>query len=114
MPGVFYMPLVGEGTRPGAYVYRVRAPHGFRIPPHWHTKTMHLTVLSGALILVMGESLDSTRARHFAPGSFLAISAGLRHLEWFEGETVVHVETEGPIETVLVDSRDDPRNRGQP
>jgi hypothetical protein len=31
----------------------------------------------------------------------------MRHLEWFEGETVVHVETEGPMETVYV-------NRAQP
>jgi quercetin dioxygenase-like cupin family protein len=103
MPGVFYMPLLGEGTKPGAYVYRVRAPNGFRVPPHWHTKTMHLTVLTGTLVIVMGESLDSNRAQRYAAGSFLMMPAGMRHLEWFEGETVVHVETEGPMETVYVD-----------
>jgi quercetin dioxygenase-like cupin family protein len=105
MPEVFYMPLLGEGTKPGAYVYRVRAPNGFRIPPHWHTKTMHLTVLTGTLVLVMGESLDSSQARRYAPGSFLVMPAGMRHVEWFEGETVVHVETEGPMETVFVNPR---------
>jgi quercetin dioxygenase-like cupin family protein len=103
MPGVFYMPLLGEGTKPGAYVYRVRAPNGLRVPPHWHTKTMHLTVLTGTLAIVMGESLDSNRAQRYAAGSFLVMPAGMRHLEWFEGETVVHVETEGPMETVYVD-----------
>jgi len=114
MPGVFYMPLLGEGTKPGAYVYRVRAPNGLRIPPHWHTKTMHQTVLSGTLIMVMGESLDSNRAQRYAAGSFLVTRAEMRHAEWFEGETVVHVETEGPIETVFLDPGDDPRNRAQP
>lgn len=114
MPGVFYLSLVGEGTKPGPYVYRVRAPHGLRIPPHWHTKTLHLTVLSGTLMLVMGEALDSSRAQPYAAGSFLVMPAGMRPLEWFEGETVVHVETEGPLETVFVDPGDDPRNRGQP
>jgi quercetin dioxygenase-like cupin family protein len=114
MPEVSYMPLLGEGTKPGAYVYRVRAPNGFRIPPHWHTKTMHLTVLTGTLVLVMGESLDSSQARRYAPGSFLVMPEGMRHVEWFEGETVVHVETEGPMETVFVNPRDDPRNRAQP
>ena len=113
-PGVFFMPLLGERTKPGAYVYRVRAPNGFRVPPHWHTKTMHLTVLTGTLIIVMGESLDSNRAQRYTAGSFLVAPAGMRHDEWFEGETVVHVETQGPIETMFVDPRDDPRNRAQP
>jgi hypothetical protein len=40
--------------------------------------------------------------------------AGMRHMEWFEGETVVHVETEGPLETVFVDPGDDPRNHRWP
>jgi quercetin dioxygenase-like cupin family protein len=114
MPGVFYMSLLGEGTKPGVYVYRVRAPDGFRIPPHWHTQTMHLTVLSGTLHLGMGEALDSSQARPYAAGSFLVLPAGMRHLEWFEGDTVVHVETEGPIETVFVNPGNDPRNRAQP
>ncbi len=103
MPGVFYMPLLGEATKPGPYVYRVRAPSGFRVPPHWHTKTMHLTVLTGTLAMVMGESLDSNRAQRYTAGGFLVMPAGMRHLEWFEGETVIHVETEGPMETVYVD-----------
>jgi hypothetical protein len=64
---------------------------------------MHLTVLTGTLAIVMGESLDSNRAQRYAAGSFLVMPAGMRHLEWFEGETVVHVETEGPMETVYVD-----------
>ena len=59
VPGAFYMPLVGEGAKSGAYVYRFKAPPGTRIPAHWHTQTMHQTVLSGTLLTVMGESLDS-------------------------------------------------------
>jgi hypothetical protein len=114
MPGVFYMPLLGEATKPGAYVYRVRAPHGLRIPPHWHTKTMHLTVLTGTLMIAMGEPSDSSRARPCGPGSFLALPAGMRHREWFEGETIVHVETEGPFETVFVDPGDEPRPARNP
>jgi len=94
------MPLLGEGTRTGAYVYRVRASDGILIPPHWHTQTMHLT--------------DSSRARRHRPGGFLAMPAGMRHAEWFEGETVVQVETEGPFETVFVNPGDDPRNRARP
>ncbi len=115
-PGLFFMPLLGDRTKPGPCVYRLLAPHGFRIPPHWHTKTMHQTVLAGRLIIVMGESLDSSRAQRYGAGSFLVTPAGMRHTEWFEGEgeTVVHVETEGPLETVFINPGDDPPNRARP
>jgi hypothetical protein len=75
---------------------------------------MHLTVLSGTLMMVMGESSDPTWARPYAAGSFLVTTAGMRHLEWFEGETVVHVETEGPLETVFVHPGDDLRTQARP
>lgn len=114
LPGVSYMPLVGEATRAGAYIYRIRASDGVLIPPHWHTQTMHLTILSGTLVMVMGGSADSSSARRYATGGFLAMPAGMRHMEWFEGETVVHVETQGPFETVFVDPGDDPRSRARP
>jgi len=65
-------------------------------------------------VMVMGESLDSSRARRYGPGGFLAMPPGMRHAEWFEGETVVQVETEGPFETVFVNPGDDPRNRARP
>ena len=113
-PGVFYMPLLGDATKPGAYVYRVKAPHGLRIPAHWHTRTMHLTVLSGTLVTVMGEPLDTNRAKRLPSGGFDVMPAGMRHMEWFEGATIVQVETEGLIETVFVDPSDDPRKRAQP
>ena len=55
LPGLSYMPLVGEGGKAGAFVYRIRASDGVRIPPHWHTRTMHLTILSGTLVMVMAS-----------------------------------------------------------
>jgi hypothetical protein len=48
--------------------------------PHWHTKTMHQTVLTGTLIMAMGESLDSSRAQRYTAGSFLVTPAGMRHV----------------------------------
>ena len=113
-PGVSVMTLLGSRTAPGPYVYRVKARNGVRIPPHWHTQTMHLTVLSGRFVMAMGESLDSIQAKSYDPGSFVVLPARMRHIEWFEGETVIHVETEGPLETVFVNPADDPRNRSQP
>lgn len=110
-PGVDVMLLVGTPGAPGAVVYRVRAAAGVEVGPHWHTQTMHLTVLSGTLMLAVGDPPDTARAQPYAPGSFLRLPAETRHLEWFEGETVVHVETAGPLETVFVQPSDDPRSQ---
>jgi hypothetical protein len=75
---------------------------------------MHLTVLAGRLMVVMSEPLDSNRAQGYQASSFLVMPAGMRPAEWFEGETTVHVETEGPFETVFIKSSDDPTNRPRP
>lgn len=32
------------------------------------------------------------------------IPAGVMHVEWFERETILHVEAVGPVETIFVDS----------
>ena len=114
MPEVSYMTLVGDRTKPGPYVYRVKAPNGLRIPPHWHTQTMHLTVLTGTLVMAMGESPDTSRARRYPPNSFVALPREMRHVERFEGATIVHVETTGPFETVFIDPADDLRARARP
>ncbi len=114
VPGAFYMPLLGDRAKPGVYVYRFKAPNEARIPAHWHTRTMHQTVLVGTLITIMGEPLDSTRIQRFPAGSFLVTPANMRHIEWFEGETVIHIETEGPLETIFVNPADDPRRHSHP
>jgi quercetin dioxygenase-like cupin family protein len=114
VPGAFYMPLVGEGAKSGPYVFRFKAPPGTRIPAHWHTQTMHQTVLSGTLLTVMGESLDSSRVQRVGAGGFLVTPAYMRHIEWFESETVIHVETQVPIETQFVNPNDDPRRPTRP
>jgi quercetin dioxygenase-like cupin family protein len=114
LAGAFYLPLVGQGSKPGVYVYRLKAPSGSLVPPHWHNQTMHISVLSGTLMAVMGAPFDSSRAQRLRTGSFLSMPAGMEHMEWFEGETVVHVETKGPLETKFLNPADDPQRRLQP
>src|SRR2546427_11260819 len=41
--------LEGDPTHPGTYTVRLRFPDGFRVPPHWHTQTEHVTVIAGVL-----------------------------------------------------------------
>ena len=39
--------LYGDPGKDGPYVIRLKAPGGYKVPPHWHTQTENLTVISG-------------------------------------------------------------------
>ena len=110
-PGAFYMPLIGDAKTAGPYVYRFKAPAGFHVPAHWHTTGRHQTVLKGVLITVSGEPLVKSRAERLPVGSFHVTPANVRHEEWFKEETIVHIETEGPMETIFVNPLEDPRKK---
>src|SRR5213593_1601712 len=62
--------LEGDPTQAGMFTVRLRFPDGFRVPPHWHTQTEHVTVVAGALHLGMGERFDRAGTRKLAAGSF--------------------------------------------
>ena len=109
LPGSAAMRLLGDPSKPELFVARFRYPDGAGVGPHWHTTTLHITVLSGTLVLGMGDKVDSTAAQRYGPGSFLVLEGGMHHYEWFQGETVVHVEGVGPFRTVFVNPADDPR-----
>ena len=109
IPGSAAMRLLGDPSQPELFAVRFRYPDGAGVGPHWHPTTVHITVLSGTLVLGMGNRVDSTAARHYGPGSFLVLEGGMHHYEWFRGETVVHVEGVGPFRRVFLNPADDPR-----
>ena len=49
---------------------RFQFPEGYHIPPHTHRKTERVTVISVALYLATGESLDRSNAIKLSAGSF--------------------------------------------
>ena len=51
--------LEGDPGKEGPFVFRVKVPDGYRIPPHTHPKTERITVISGTFNIGMGPS--STR-----------------------------------------------------
>lgn len=107
------MYLVGNPANAEMFVARFKYPAGFLLGPHFHTATVSITVLEGVLAMGMGERVDSTAVTRMGPGSFILLAAGMNHFEWFEGETVVHVQGIGPFTTRFLNPSDDPRNRKQ-
>src|SRR5499427_9776722 len=100
----------GDPSKEGPFVVRFQFPAGYYIAPHTHPKTERVTVISGALYLATGESLDRNSAKKLPAGSFGYWPAGMKHAAWSEGETVIQLHGIGPWQINYVNPADDPRN----
>jgi len=101
--------LEGDPTGPGMFTMRLRFPDGFKVGPHWHSQTEHVTVIAGTLHVGMGERFDRSSARTLVAGSFGYWPAGTRHFAWMEGETILQLHGQGPWTITYVNAADDPR-----
>ena len=100
VPGAFRRNLVGDRSQPGAFKYQLKIPAGARVAVHRHSRDVHVKVLSGSMFIIIGEPLESSRARHFTTGSVFIVPAHAWHDEWWDEETVLEAEGLGPMETV--------------
>jgi quercetin dioxygenase-like cupin family protein len=71
--------LEGDPGKEGAFVFRVKLPDGYRIPPHTHTKPERITVISGTFNIGMGEKFDDTKGRAMPAGTYGQWPAGMKH-----------------------------------
>lgn len=104
--------LVGDPTKPGPYVIRVRLPRDVRMMPHRHLEDRIYTVISGVFYVGVGEVFDESRLTAHAPGSVVVLPAGTAHFHWARsGEYVTQVTAIGPLGLEYVDPGDDPRGQ---
>src|ERR1043166_7870467 len=61
-PGAKMAVLEGDPTKEGPFVVRFQFPAGYHIAAHTHPKTERVTVISGALYLATGESLEDRKS----------------------------------------------------
>jgi len=109
-PGAKMAALEGDPTKEGPFVVRFQFPDGYHVAPHTHPKTERVTVISGTLLLAIGDALDRSSAKKLPAGSFGYWPAGMKHTAWSEGETVIQLHGIGPWQINYVDPADDPRN----
>ena len=103
--------LEGDPTRPRAYTMRLLMPDGYQISPHFHPATEHVTVVSGALMVGMGEQVDESQMNTLPAGAFGLIPAGTHHYAKAKGETVLQLHGIGPWRLIYVNKADDPRKK---
>ena len=110
-PGAKIAVLEGDPNKQGPFVFRVKIPDGYRIPPHTHPKPERVTVISGTFHIGMGEKFDKDKAEAMPAGTYGTWPPGKKHFVWVKGETVVQFHGEGPWTTTYVDPADDPRKK---
>jgi quercetin dioxygenase-like cupin family protein len=103
--GVQQATLLGDPSKPGIYVIRVRFPPHIMDVPHWHPNARYVTVLEGTWYTGTGDTFDFARAVPLKPGSVMLHPAKAIHWDGSGGaETVVvQIIGEGPATTTQVD-----------
>src|ERR1700733_9340200 len=80
--------LEGDPDKPGPFVFRVKVPDGYRIPPHTHPKPERVTVISGTFHIGMGDKFDAGKGKAMPAGTYGTWPAKMHHFVWVKGETV--------------------------
>ena len=99
-PGMQIAAVHGDPMGKGDYTIRLKFPAGYTFPAHYHPNAEHLTVLSGAFQLGMGEK-EGGPLRDYAPGDFLYIPPKKPHYGGAKTETVIQLHGIGPFEIKL-------------
>jgi mannose-6-phosphate isomerase-like protein (cupin superfamily) len=104
--------IEGDRKAPNVpFTYRLKMPDNYRIAPHFHPADEHLTVISGAFNMALGEKLDLKTVKPMTAGSFMMMPKGAPHFAWTRGETILQVHAIGPWGLMYVNPKDDPRNK---
>jgi hypothetical protein len=101
--------LEGNPAEKGTVTLRLRFPANYSIPAHWHSMTERVTVLTGALHVGMGDTLDRNSSQTLEPGGFVSLPASMHHFAWTAAPTVVQISLEGPFDIFYVNPTDDPQ-----
>ena len=111
-PGARLAIVHGDPSKEGLFVYRVKLPASYEIPPHFHKASENVTVLSGVFFVGMGEKFDQGSGKKLPVGAFTAIPPQHPHFAWAGGqETLIQVHGVGPTDITFVNPADDPRKK---
>jgi hypothetical protein len=102
--------LHGDPSKKGPFTMRLKVPEGYKIAPHWHSNDEELTVISGTLLLAMGDKAGEN-AHTLTAGAYHFLPAKMHHSASTKGETVVQVTGNGPFDIHYLNPADDPSKK---
>ena len=77
LPGAKLAVLQGDPSKEGLFVYRLKMPAAYKIPPHVHKASENVTVLTGSFFIGIGEKFDA-KAGELPVGGFVSIAPTMR------------------------------------
>ena len=96
--------LIGDSSKPGPFVDRVKIPTGGRVRAHTHPDTEVDTVIAGTWYVGMGDRFDAAKLKPYPAGSFIVIPAGVPHFVAApEGVVIVQISGDGPFRTEFLE-----------
>jgi hypothetical protein len=99
--------LHGDPAKKAPFTLRIKMSDGYKIPPHWHTKDEQLTILSGTLILHMGDTMDAP-AHNLEAGAYHFLPGKMHHAAETKVETIVQIDGMGPFDIHYLNPADNP------
>ena len=110
-PGAKVAVIEGPLDQATPCTIRLQWPADDKIPAHWHPAIEHVTVLSGACNLGMGDKRDPTTTTALSAGSMAMMQPKTTHCAWTKEATMVQVHGVGPWAVHDVDPAHDPRKK---
>jgi quercetin dioxygenase-like cupin family protein len=71
--------IIGDASKPGPYVQRLKFPPNFTVQAHTHPEERHYTVISGTWYVGWGNKFDETKLKALPLGSFYTEPANVSH-----------------------------------
>jgi quercetin dioxygenase-like cupin family protein len=104
--------VMGDPSKAGPFVLRVRYPPGFKVMPHSHPIDIQVTVLLGSMLWAEGETFDESKLKEYPAGSFIFEKANVPHYQVAKTAVLFQASaTTGPNAFNFVNPKDDPRSQ---
>ena len=94
--------LEGDPSKFGFFTMRIKAPAGFKINPHWHPSTEHVTVVSGSFNLGFGDVFDNTKGTKMSAGDAAIMPPMHHHYAWSDDGCILQLHGIGPWQLYYV------------
>jgi len=102
--------MIGDSSKGGAYVYRVKFPAKYKMEAHSHPEDRNYTIISGTWNVGWGEKFDATALKALPAGSFYTEPANVSHFLLAGDEpVVVQISGTGPSGVKYVDPANAPK-----
>ena len=104
--------LQGDPGKAEQFTVRLNFPAGYSVAPHFHPSDEHITVITGTLLVGMGDKIDAAKMMTVPTGGFVTAPAKMNHYARAKGSTVVQISAMGPFKLTYVNPADDPTKKG--